>query len=63
VSATYSVCLLAISVPLGIWIVVSRPGTVGHAWTTAGAALGLVGFVAMAFVRWGLMVALAPRRA
>jgi hypothetical protein len=63
VSATYTLCLLAVSVPLGIWIVASRPVAVGITWTAGGVAIGLAGVIAVAFVRWGLMVVFAPRRA
>jgi hypothetical protein len=62
VSVTYSVALLALSLPLGAWIVASRPVSVGHAWSAASAAIALAAMAVLAAVRWGLMVVFAPRR-
>jgi hypothetical protein len=62
VSAMYSVTLLALSVPLGAWIVASRPVAAGHAWSGASAGIALVAIALLTLVRWGLMVVFAPRR-
>lgn len=60
---TYSAGLLGLSVPMLAWIEVAHTaGGAPQAWTLprVGLALGLFVFATLA--RWGLMLALSPRR-
>jgi hypothetical protein len=62
VSATYSTLLLAISVPLALWIVASRPASTAHpAWTFLDVGVALGGLAGATVARGALMAAFSPR--
>jgi hypothetical protein len=69
VTLAYSLALLAISIPLAIWIRASSVtfaaagSSAGGAfpWTLRGLVLGLVTLAAATLVRWAVLVACTPR--
>jgi|SRR5580658_1855357 hypothetical protein len=63
VSACYSALLLAISVPLAVWIIASRPVSSAHpSWTLTDVAIALAALAGATVARGALMVVLSPRR-
>jgi hypothetical protein len=63
VSAYYSALLLAISVPLAVWIIASRPVSSAHpSWTLVDVAVALAALAAATIARTAVMVVVAPRR-
>ncbi len=69
-TVAYSLVLLAISVPLAVWIRASSvasgaagssPAMLGLSWTLRGLLLGGGALVAATLVRWAVLVACAPR--
>jgi hypothetical protein len=62
ISATYSGGLLAISVPLVIWMDAAHSASgAPSTWTPLRYGLALLVFAAATLARWGLMVLIAPR--
>jgi hypothetical protein len=68
-TVAYSLVLLAISVPLAVWIRASSVASgaagsspaMGLSWTLRGLLLGGGALVAATLVRWAVLVACAPR--
>jgi Na+-driven multidrug efflux pump len=63
VSVVYSALLLAVSVPLAMWIIASRPASSAHpSWTITDALFALAALALATLARSALMVVLSPRR-
>ncbi len=63
IGATYSVGLLAVTVPMLVWMdAAHKLGGAGSSWTAGRVALAAALFVVGTLARWGLMVLIGPRR-
>jgi hypothetical protein len=64
ISVTYSGALLAISVPLVVWMEAAHTANGGgRAWTPTAFGVAIALLAVATVVRWGLMVVLSRRRA
>jgi hypothetical protein len=63
-SLTYSAGLLAISIPLVVWMEAAHSANGGGpSWTLAGSGIVIAALAVATAARWGLMVVLSRRRA